>query len=222
MTVATQFDLVLRVLIAGACGFAIGYERNARAKTAGLRTHIIIIMGAALMMIVSKYGFIDLLGDKGIGLDPSRIAAQIVSGIGFIGAGTIIVKHDDVNGLTTATGLWTTAGIGMAIGARMFVVGVTATLLVLATQVMLNRDLSWLHLPKTSEVRLSIQPGSHNISAVQDALQKKEIDVTKLRVRKMDTEVIVKMKLQFVASLDNVALTRIFEAIPEIREIEIY
>lgn len=89
MNVTTQLDLILRVLIAGACGFAIGYERDARAKTAGLRTHIIIAVGAALMMIVSKYGFMDVLGNKGFELDPSRIAAQIVSGIGFIGAGTM-------------------------------------------------------------------------------------------------------------------------------------
>ncbi|GAB5052064.1 MgtC/SapB family protein [Pediococcus ethanolidurans] len=222
MTVATQFDLILRVLIAGCCGFAIGYERDARAKTAGLRTHIIIAVGAALMMIVSKYGFMDLLGNKGISLDPSRIAAQIVSGIGFIGAGTIIVKHEDVNGLTTATGLWTTAGVGMAIGARMYIVGIISALLVLGTQVMLHRNLSWLRLPNTNEVRLQVKPGNHNISIIQNKLQDQNIEVTSMHVRKTDRTDVVHMAIQSSETVDMAKLTAVFEAIPEIIDMEIY
>lgn len=222
MSISTQFDLILRVLIAGACGFAIGYERDARAKTAGLRTHIIIAVGSALMMIVSKYGFMDLLGNKGIGLDPSRIAAQIVSGIGFIGAGTIIVKHEDVNGLTTATGLWTTAGVGMAIGARMYIVGIFSALLVLATQIMLHRDLSWLHLPYYSEVRLRVQVGDHNVSMIQKRLEKNDITVASVHVRKAETQDTVRMTIQYTESFNKEKITEILEAIPEIVEIEIY
>ncbi|GEL15245.1 MgtC/SapB family protein [Pediococcus cellicola] len=222
MTAATQLDLILRVLIAGGCGFAIGYERDARAKTAGLRTHIIIAVGAALMMIVSKYGFADLLGNKGIELDPSRIAAQIVSGIGFIGAGTIIVRHEDVNGLTTATGLWTTAGIGMAIGAHMYVVGIISALLVLGTQVMLHRNLSWLRLPNTNEVRMRVKPGDHNISTIQNKLQAQDIEVTSMHVRKADTADIVHMAIQSSKNFDMAKLTAILETVPEIIDMEIY
>ncbi|PIO81082.1 hypothetical protein BSQ38_05170 [Pediococcus damnosus] len=222
MSIATQFDLILRVLIAGACGFAIGYERDARAKTAGLRTHIIIAVGSALMMIVSKYGFMDLLGNKGIELDPSRIAAQIVSGIGFIGAGTIIVKHEDVNGLTTATGLWTTAGVGMAIGARMYVVGIFSALLVLGTQIMLHRDLAWLRLPHYSEIGLKVKHGHHNISVIQKALQKNDITIASIRVRKAEALDNVRMTVQYPETFSKEKLTEILEAIPEIVAMEIY
>ncbi|GEL89322.1 MULTISPECIES: MgtC/SapB family protein [Pediococcus] len=222
MNVTTQLDLILRVLIAGACGFAIGYERDARAKTAGLRTHIIIAVGAALMMIVSKYGFMDVLGNKGFELDPSRIAAQIVSGIGFIGAGTIIVKHEDVNGLTTATGLWTTAGIGMAIGARMYVVGIISALLVLGTQVMLHRNLSWLRLPNTNEIRLQVKPGDHHISIIQKRLQAEDVEVTSMHVRRTDEVTVVHLAVQSEGPTDMEKLTAVLETMPQVVDIEIY
>ena len=110
-------EFIIRLILAAiACG-AIGMERQMRGKGAGLRTHVLIGMGSALFMIVSKYGFWDILGDTGIGLDPSRIAAQVVSGIGFLGAGTIIIQKLFVRGLTTAAGIWATSAIGLAVGA---------------------------------------------------------------------------------------------------------
>ncbi|WP_186786893.1 MgtC/SapB family protein, partial [Oenococcus oeni] len=123
----TQIGLLLRLIVAGVCGFAIGYERKSRLKEAGVRTHMIVALGAALIMIVSKYGFVDVVQLKGYVLDPSRIAAQIVSGIGFLGAGMIFVRKQAINGLTTAAGVWTTAGVGMAIGAKLYFIGVSAT-----------------------------------------------------------------------------------------------
>ena len=90
--------------MAGVLGAIIGLDREYRAKEAGFRTHFLVALGSALFMIVSKYGFWDILGDTGIGLDPSRIAAQVVSGIGFLGAGTIIIQKLFVRGLTTAAG----------------------------------------------------------------------------------------------------------------------
>src|SRR5689334_5472204 len=105
---------------------AIGLEREIRQKSAGLRTHTLVGFAAALIMQVSKYGFTDVLVDHVV-LDPSRIAAQIVSGIGFIGGGLIFVRRDAVRGLTTAAVIWLTAAVGMAAGAGLWVLAVAAT-----------------------------------------------------------------------------------------------
>ena len=124
-------DFALRLFVAGAMGILIGLEREYRAKEAGYRTHFLVALGSALMMIVSQYGFMDVLKTDLIRVDPSRIAAQVVSGIGFIGAGTIILQKQIVRGLTTAGGIWATSGIGLAVGAGMYAIGIAATLLVL-------------------------------------------------------------------------------------------
>ncbi len=105
---------------------AIGLERELRQKSAGLRTHTLIGFGAALFMLVSKYGFTDVLGDHVV-LDPSRVAAQIVSGIGFVGGGLIFVRRDAVRGLTTAAAVWLTTAVGMAAGAGLPVLAAVAT-----------------------------------------------------------------------------------------------
>lgn len=99
MQLETQMEFLVRILLAGICGGIIGYERKSRNKEAGIRTHLIVASGAALIMIVSKYGFSDILGDKGIALDPSRIAAQIVTGVGFLGAGMIFMRKNTISGL---------------------------------------------------------------------------------------------------------------------------
>ena len=125
------WDFVLRLVVAGVLGGIVGWDREYRAKEAGLRTHFLVAIGSALIMIVSQHGFADVLGKPGIGLDPSRIAAQVVSGIGFIGAGTILIQKQFVRGLTTAAGLCATSGIGLAVGAGMYWVGVCAMVLTL-------------------------------------------------------------------------------------------
>ena len=126
-----NYDFILRLFVAGAMGVLIGLEREYRAKEAGYRTHFLVALGSALMMIVSQYGFDAVLKTDLVRLDPSRLAAQVVSGIGFIGAGTIILQKQIVRGLTTAAGIWATSGIGLAIGAGMYEIGVAATFLVL-------------------------------------------------------------------------------------------
>ena len=125
------WDFALRLFLAGVMGILIGLEREYRAKEAGYRTHFLVALGSALMMIVSQYGFTAVLETDLVRLDPSRIAAHVVSGIGFIGAGTIILQKQIVRGLTTAAGIWATSGIGLAIGAGMYGIGITATIFVL-------------------------------------------------------------------------------------------
>ena len=124
-------DYFLRLLVAGILGGVIGWDREYRAKEAGLRTHFLVALGSALLMIVSQYGFNEVLNKPGYGLDPSRVAAQVGSGIGFIGAGTILIQKQFVRGLTTAAGLWATSGIGLAVGGGMYWLGVFAMVLTL-------------------------------------------------------------------------------------------
>ena len=132
------WDFILRLVVASLLGAVVGWDREYRAKEAGLRTHFLVALGSALIMIVSQHGFADVLGKEGVGLDPSRIAAQVVSGIGFIGAGTIIIQRQFVRGLTTAAGLWATAGMGLAVGAGMYWLGICAVLLTLVGLEMLT------------------------------------------------------------------------------------
>ena len=122
--------LILRLALAAGLGTLIGMERAYRAKTAGTRTHCLVALGSALFMIVSQYGFVDAPGGTGVhAADPARVAAQIVSGIGFIGAGTIIVQKHAIHGLTTAAGMWVAAGIGMASAGGLYVIAISATVL---------------------------------------------------------------------------------------------
>ena len=140
------FQVIMRLVAAAFCGVLIGLERELRAKEAGVRTHFLVCFGSALFMVVSVYGFLSITDPSLVSItekiniangqdfrrfDQARIAAQIVSGIGFIGAGTIMVNRGNITGLTTAAGLWVVAGIGMAIGCGLYVIGLVATMFVL-------------------------------------------------------------------------------------------
>ena len=128
-----ELDLILRIFVAALLGGAIGLEREYRSKEAGFRTHFLVALGSALFMVVSAYGFEEAVALPGHRLDVSRVAAQVVSGIGFIGAGTIIFRKSEniVSGLTTAAGVWVVAAIGLACGGGMYKVAIASTFLVL-------------------------------------------------------------------------------------------
>lgn len=144
LVLQNNLEYILRILVACVCGGLIGLERTKRMKEAGVRTHVIVCCAAALMMIISKYAFADLIsggnylyGTKGA--DPSRIASQVVSGISFLGAGVIFKNGNTVKGLTTAAGIWFTAAVGLAIGGKMYVLGIAATVIILGFQYMLHK-----------------------------------------------------------------------------------
>ena len=136
--------LLLRMIIASICGVFIGFERSRRQKDAGIRTHMIVALGAALAMIVSKYGFFDLLEYEGLRADASRIASNVITGVGFLGAGVIFVKDVSIKGLTTAAGIWATASVGLAIGSGMYTVGIGASVLMIVFQLVFHRFFSRL------------------------------------------------------------------------------
>ncbi|MCL2210903.1 MAG: MgtC/SapB family protein [Treponema sp.] len=129
----TEIDIVIRIVLAFIAGGIIGFERSSRRQVAGLRTHILIAVGAATLMVLSIW--LPKQMDSG---DPGRIAAQVVSGIGFLGAGAIIRLGNSIRGLTTAASLWLTAAIGLAIGAGLYIAAVTAVVLAIITLVLLN------------------------------------------------------------------------------------
>ena len=173
-----NLDFCFRMLFAAVCGAVIGAERSRRFKEAGVRTHIIVCVAAALMMIVSKYGFADLTAPDGSnfpgvrGADSARIAAQVVSGISFLCAGVIFKNSGTVKGLTTAAGIWMTAGIGLAIGSGMFVVGICATVLVCVLQLVMHRYAVGADSYAGSSLQFTVERG-HNFNA---ALEKQVED----------------------------------------------
>lgn len=174
-----QTGLFLRIVVAGVIGYLIGYERKSRYKGAGMRTHAIVAMGAALMMVVSKYGFQDLPD-----FDPSRVAAQIVSGIGFLGAGVIFVKNNSVSGLTTAAGIWATAGVGMAIGAGAYYVGGGAGILLLFTQIILH-DVPFLAKePYRGILKISTSQYDSVVTELFDSFQEDKVKVLNVKIGK--------------------------------------
>ena len=143
-----EVEYIFRILLAGICGMIIGIERRNRSKEAGIRTHFVVACGAALMMVVSKYAFFDVIsqgayGNVEVRLDPSRIASTIASGIGFLGAGMIFVHKNTITGLTTAAGIWATSGVGMAIGAGLYPIGIAATVIILIAQIVLHMRGGW-------------------------------------------------------------------------------
>ncbi|CAM4148753.1 putative Mg(2+) transport ATPase [Yersinia intermedia] len=175
-------DLLLRIALAGLLGGLIGIERQLRSKEAGLRTHILVGIGSAMFMIVSKYGFEDLLTLEHVSFDPSRVAAQVVSGMGFLGAGTIMIQKQMVKGLTTAAGMWVTAAIGLVIGSGLYEIGIYGTLMTLVV-LEIFRQLSNRLLGQHHYVSIKLLPKS--VPLILVALQK-------LRLRPINLSVVQK------------------------------
>ncbi|MBD5092223.1 MAG: MgtC/SapB family protein [Clostridiales bacterium] len=144
-----EWQGLIGVLLAVVLGFAIGFERKLRFKEAGIRTHTIVCFGAAIMMVVSKYGF------DGLEADVSRVAAQIVSGVGFLGAGIIMFRGQKMHGLTTAAGVWATAGIGMACGAGMYIFATGGTVILIFIQCLLHLNIKPFRAKQHYKIKIS-------------------------------------------------------------------
>lgn len=172
-------DLVLRVGIAMLCGFAIGLERKMRSKEAGIRTHTIVAIGSCLLMIVSKFGFYDLVSFG----DPARIVAQVVSGIGFLGGGIIVYTKGSLHGLTTAAGIWTTAGIGIAIGTGltvMIILAIVVTVLVIITHLLFLLPLNLFKVKSHYTVVIKFMANNEAIEQIKEILPCGKIEKTSL------------------------------------------
>lgn len=181
-------DFTMRLLISCVLGTFIGIERSTRFKEAGVRTHIIVCCGAALIMIVSKYGFADLTMPDGSsfsgtrGADPARVAAQVVSGISFLGAGVIFKNGSTVRGLTTAAVLWFTAGVGLAIGAGLYLTGIIATVIALSLMILLHRHALGGDAYSTNRLLFTVKNGFDFNSALMEQLEQWNAQVTESKV----------------------------------------
>ncbi|KRK12724.1 Mg2 transporter-C (MgtC) family protein [Lacticaseibacillus zeae DSM 20178 = KCTC 3804] len=215
-----QVELVIRLLVAAFCGFTIGFERKNRFKNAGIRTHMIVALGSALIMIVSKYGFFDILNLKNIALDPSRVAAQIVSGVSFLGAGAILVRHNNVNGLTTAASVWTTAAVGMAIGAKLYILGLSATALVLGIQVVLHHHYRWLPSGDNGVLTIRIRNEGFDMEHMRQTLGKYHIKVLNVSIKHEGDEVKMSLHVESRANEDMRRLLMFYADNPNIISIE--
>lgn len=200
-----QSEYLLRIIVAVICGCIIGYERKNRNKEAGMKTHAIVALGSALIMIVSK-GFADIPG-----ADAARIAAQIVSGIGFLGAGIIFVRNNVVSGLTTAAGIWATSGIGMAIGSGNYYIGVMSTILMIVIQIILHskhfsRDLV------QEKVSIIIKNDMAAIRRIEEKLAEENIELTSLEINKLEEDKIkIDIVLHCPLSASKATLRRIID-----------
>ena len=160
--ILTEYKYLLMLLLSVLLGFAIGLERKTRAKEAGVRTHTIVCFGSCLLMIISKFGF------TGMQADTARIAAQIVSGIGFIGAGMIVYRKNVVHGLTTAAGVWATAGIGMACGAGLYLVAVGGTVIMICVQCVLHINCKLFNMKHIYRVKISFFETENGQEKIKD------------------------------------------------------
>ena len=217
-------ELLLRLFIAGFCGILIGLERELRAKEAGVRTHFLVCTGSALFMMVSTFGFLvsplppemkEIADFRGA--DAARIAAQIVSGIGFIGAGTIMVTRGNITGLTTAAGLWVVAGIGMAVGGGLYLVALVSTVLVLIGMEMLR---IFVHKARLTYTLIYKTTDRQTIFDLEDALRKKSWRILSHDIAvkgKRNTDAFrVTLVLQQHATLDDGSLVAFLKRFPDI------
>ncbi len=173
LTLFDNLEFLIRLLLSAALGALVGLERSKRQKEAGVRTHCIIACTSALFMILSKYAFVDTaIGADGLrGADPARIAAQVVSGISFLGAGVIFKNGNSIRGLTTAAGMWGTAAIGMAVGAGMYWLGLIEAAILVAIQIILHRFPVGADALTTQEILVEMED-TPELQAQFDALLK--------------------------------------------------
>lgn len=165
-----QLEFLGRIALATICGMFIGWERERRLKSAGLRTHMLVALASSLMMIVSKYAFMDVVYLQSVQVDVSRVAAGVVQAIGFLGAGVIFVKKDNVVGVTTAAGLWAMVGIGLTIGAGLYVLGIAATFLIILIQLIVHRGEHRSFNSNNGSIQINLTKHNLSIEAVKDKL----------------------------------------------------
>lgn len=217
-----NLEILSRLLMAALLGSVIGFERERLNWAAGLRTHMLVCVGASLMMMVSAFGFADALTQKNVVLDPSRVAAQVVSGIGFLGAGSILLRGEVVRGLTTAASLWSVAGIGLAVGGGMYTAAFGATiiiLIILAGVKPLERR--FISVKQQRSMQLLAERGSVSLDSLHRALGTGSIRVKQFIVQQAEDDPElddVQIALSRASSNEFTAICTRLEAMSGVRE----
>ena len=224
-TLVDYLDIGLRIILSAVCGAIIGLERERRYKNAGLRTHVIVAISAAILMIVSKYGFIDIasIPDARLSSDGGRIAAGVIQSIGFLGAGVIFVRKESIIGLTTAAGLWATVGIGMCFGCGMYILGISATLILVLVNILLR--IHHQRIAFQTIVTISSHVTKHGMTLAQFS-QELEKAGAKLRdftfSRNENDEVFVKANVVLSDKLSVMEHVEILTNLPFVDTFEVY
>ena len=219
----TYQQIAIRLVLAFIMGGLIGLERERNSRPAGFRTNILVSVGSALIMIVSIKLFLSFPDASGQ-IDPGRIAAQVVSGIGFLGAGTIIREEFSVKGLTTAASMWALAGIGLALGAGFYVSGTLATAIVIITLTILNRLEDNFHKKELKwkiKVKVFDQPGF--LSKVSKKFKQTGIIIRNLEIKPCyeEAQVVIELEVKTVKKIEKNHLFRQLGELEEVSELEI-
>lgn len=193
-------EILLRLALASLFGALIGLERERKDWAAGMRTHMMVAVGSCLIMIVSAFGFSDILGTEHVELDPSRVAAQVVSGIGFLGAGAILFLKDGiVRGLTTAAGLWTVAAIGLSTGGGMyFAAGATTIIALIILWALQPLEKYYSRRFKHTTLRIVTYTQTHGTELLNIFLKEEEFKIQSFLLEKVDEEYVLQLRFETV------------------------
>lgn len=206
-----ELYMLLRILLSVALGLSIGFERKMRFKEAGIRTHTIVCVGAALMMVISLNAF----GDDA---DSARVAAQIVSGVGFLGAGMIVFKRHEVHGLTTAAGLWATAGVGMACGAGMWTLAIGSTAILIIAQCIFHLNVRIFKSKRYYSIKIEFLQVSDENKKIKEIFGTDRFN--ELIIKREGTKVVYSATLNTDKEFSSTALNAIISDNPFILSIE--
>jgi putative Mg2+ transporter-C (MgtC) family protein len=215
--------MAARLLFAAVLGSVIGLERERLSWTAGLRTHMLVSVGSALIMIVSAYAFADVLRNEHVVLDPSRIAAQVVSGIGFLGAGAILLRGEVIRGLTTAASVWAVAAIGLAVGGGLYMAATVATVIILVILAGIKPLEERYHAARqTRDFMLFVAPGQVTIESLSGALGSGPFKIRQFVMQTSQNGDVEEIRIRVVpiAARDVADLTARLRAVPGVQQVE--
>lgn len=198
-----EWHILLRLLLAMLLGGLVGLERERSNHAAGLRTHILVCLGSALIMMLSIYGFKDFANEINVRIDPARLATAVITGVGFLGAGTILFTGKSITGLTTAASIWVVAAIGLAAGAGFFFASIISTVLVLLNLWVFNKlELRYIRGNKLHVITLHTLSEPGCLEQISSFLEQEKIKIRKITVNEQElafSEVVsVERKIEIV------------------------
>ncbi len=223
-TMVDFLDLGLRIVLSAVCGAVIGLERERRYKNAGLRTHVIVAISAAILMIVSKYGFLDIasIPDVRLTSDGGRIAAGVIQSIGFLGAGVIFVRKESIIGLTTAAGLWATVGIGLCFGSGMYFLGISATLILVLVNILLRIHHQRISFQTIITISSNITKHGMSIDQFNKALVDAGAKLRDFSFNRSDNGIVVKTNIVLSDKMTMIEHVQTLENLPFVDSFEVY
>lgn len=217
----TQLTYIFQLFAAAGCGLVIGLERQARTKLAGIRTHMMVSLAACLMMIISKYGFMDVVSISGISVDASRVAAGIITGIGILGGGLMLTgKQGVISGVTTAAGIWCTVGVGMAMGSEMYLLGLSATAIILAVQVIFHGNLRIGRESWRGQIVAECGDDAVHINKFLDDLNNRHVEVVRSKIEHKDKKCVLHLMVHISSLYSRDEVVTMLAEIPQITSFE--